>query len=248
MIFDILTLLPQACAAYLKASILGRAQKAGLIEVRLTDVRDFATDRHRTVDDYPYGGGDGMVMKVEPIVAALESLPGRPRPRIIMLSPQGTPFTQDLARELAGLERLVLICGRYEGVDERVRQLAVDQEISLGDFVLSGGELPALAVVDAVSRLIPGVLGGSGSAEADSFSDGLLEHPHYTRPPEFRGLKVPEVLTSGNHAAIARWRRKESLRRTLQRRPELLASAPLEPPDQELLAEIKREQEQDRPG
>ena len=241
MIFDILTLFPQACAAYLKASILGRAQKAGLITVRLTDVREFSFDRHRTVDDAPYGGGDGMVMKVEPVVAALESLPGKPEPRIILLSPAGVPFTQAVAQELAGLERLVLICGRYEGVDERVRKLAVDQEISLGDFVLSGGELPALAVVDAVSRLIPGVLGGADSAAADSFSDGLLEHPHYTRPPEFRGLGVPEVLVGGNHAAIARWRRKESLRRTLLRRPELLDAAPLGPEDQKLLAEIEEE-------
>jgi len=248
VIFDILTLFPQACAAYLKASILGRAQKAGLITVRLIDVREYSQDRHRTVDDAPYGGGDGMVMKVEPIVAALESLPGKPDPRIILLSPTGTPFTQDAARELTGLERLVLICGRYEGVDERVRKLAVDQEISLGDFVLSGGELPALALVDAVSRLIPGVLGGSDSAAADSFSDGLLEHPHYTRPPEFRGLGVPEVLTGGNHAAIARWRRKESLRRTLERRPELLERAPLDQADRELLAEIGDEDKAGQSG
>lgn len=248
MIFDILTLLPEACAAYLKASILGRAQKAGFIEVRLTNIRDFAFDRHRTVDDAPYGGGDGMVMKVEPLVAALESLAGKPRPHIVLMSPQGRPLTQGMAAELASLERLVIICGRYEGIDERVRKLAVDQEISLGDFVLSGGELPALALVDAVSRLIPGVLGGEGSAAADSFSDGLLEHPHYTRPPEFRGLGVPEVLTSGNHAAIERWRRKESLRRTLQRRPELLQTAPLGPVDHELLAEIRDQQDETKPG
>jgi tRNA (guanine37-N1)-methyltransferase len=248
MIFDILTLLPEVCAAYLKASILGRAQKAGLIEVRLTNIRDFAFDRHRTVDDAPYGGGNGMVMKVEPLVAALESLPGKPRPRIVLMAPQGRPFNQALAAELAGLERLVIICGRYEGIDERVRQLAVDQEISLGDFVLSGGELPALAVVDAVSRLIPGVLGGECSAAADSFSDGLLEHPHYTRPPEFRGLTVPEVLTSGNHAAIERWRRKESLRRTLRKRPELLQRAPLGPEDEKLLAEIRGEMAEIEPG
>ncbi|MCB2190853.1 MAG: tRNA (guanosine(37)-N1)-methyltransferase TrmD [Deltaproteobacteria bacterium] len=241
MIFDILTLLPEVCKAYLKASILGRAQKAGHIQVRLTNIRDFAFDRHRTVDDAPYGGGNGMVMKVEPLVAALESLPGKPRPRIVLMAPQGRPFSQQMAAELAGLERLVIICGRYEGIDERVRKLAVDQEISLGDFVLSGGELPALAVVDAVSRLIPGVLGGECSAAADSFSDGILEHPHYTRPPEFRGLTVPEVLTSGNHAAIERWRRKESLRRTLRKRPELLNTAPLSAEDHKLLAEIRGE-------
>ncbi|MBU4275292.1 MAG: tRNA (guanosine(37)-N1)-methyltransferase TrmD [Proteobacteria bacterium] len=248
MIFDILTLLPEVCAAYVKASILGRAQKAGLIEVRMTNIRDFAFDRHRTVDDAPYGGGNGMVMKVEPLVAALESLAGNPRPRIVLMAPQGRPFDQEMAAELAGLERLVIICGRYEGIDERVRKLAVDQEISLGDFVLSGGELPALAVVDAVSRLIPGVLGGECSASADSFSDGLLEHPHYTRPPEFRGLGVPEVLTSGNHGAIERWRRKESLRRTLIKRPELLEKAPLGPEDHKLLAEIRGETDGAEPG
>lgn len=246
MIFDILTLLPEVCRAYLQASILGRAQQAGLITVRLVNVRDFANDRHRTVDDSPYGGGDGMVMKVEPLVAALESLPGRPQPRIILMSPTGRLLDQELAAELAGLERLVLICGRYEGVDERVRALAVDQEISLGDFVLSGGELPALAVVDAVSRLVPGVLGGEDSAVRDSFSDGLLEHPHYTRPPEFRGLAVPEVLLSGNHAAIARWRRKESLRRTWRRRPELLAGRELSRADREMLAEVQAEEGQER--
>lgn len=248
MIFDILTLLPEVCTAYVKASILGRAQKAGLIEVRMTNIRDFAFDRHRTVDDAPYGGGNGMVMKVEPLVAALESLAGKPRPRIVLMAPQGRPFDQAMAAELAGLERLVIICGRYEGIDERVRSLAVDQEISLGDFVLSGGELPALAVVDAVSRLIPGVLGGECSAAADSFSDGLLEHPHYTRPPEFRGLGVPEVLTSGNHGAIERWRRKESLRRTLVKRPELLDKAPLSPEDHKLLAEIRGEMDEPKPG
>jgi tRNA (guanine37-N1)-methyltransferase len=242
MIFDILTLLPEVCRAYGRASILGRAQKAGLIELRLTNVRDFAYDRHRTVDDSPYGGGNGMVMKVEPLVAALESLPGKPEPRIILMSPAGQPFDQELAAELAGLDRLVLICGRYEGVDERVRKLAVDQEISVGDYVLSGGELPALSVVDAVSRLIPGVLGGEGSAASDSFSDGLLEHPHYTRPAEIRGLEVPEVLLSGNHAAIERWRKKESLRRTWLRRPELLDALDLSGEERDLLAEVKAEE------
>ncbi|MBI4799155.1 MAG: tRNA (guanosine(37)-N1)-methyltransferase TrmD, partial [Desulfarculus sp.] len=225
MLFDIVTLLPEVCQAYCQASILGRAVKAGLIEVRLTNPRDFAPDRHRTVDDLPYGGGDGMVMMPGPLVAALEGLKPGPPARVILLSPRGRPFDQAKARELASLERLVLVCGRYEGVDERVRQLAVDEELSLGDFVLCGGELAALAVLEAVSRLLPGVLGGADSAGADSFSDGLLEHPHYTRPPEFRGLTVPEVLLSGHHGAIARWRRKESIRRTLLARPELLAVA-----------------------
>ncbi|MBI5522632.1 MAG: tRNA (guanosine(37)-N1)-methyltransferase TrmD [Desulfarculus sp.] len=244
MIFDIVTLLPEVCQAYCQASILGRAVKAGLIEVRLTNPRDFAPDRHRTVDDVPYGGGDGMVMMPGPLVAALEGLPQGPPARVILLSPRGRPFDQAKARQLAGLERLVLVCGRYEGVDERVRQLAVDEELSLGDFVLCGGELAALAVLEAVSRLLPGVLGGADSAVADSFSDGLLEHPHYTRPPEFRGLTVPEVLLSGHHGAIARWRRKESIRRTLLARPELLAVADLTSAlDQRLLAEVRQEED-----
>jgi tRNA (guanine37-N1)-methyltransferase len=242
MIFDILTLLPEACEPYLQASILGRAQKAGLIQVRLTNVRDFAHDKHRTVDDAPYGGGNGMVMMPGPLVEAIESLPPEPLGPVILLAPQGRAFNQEIAKELAGEKRLTLVCGRYEGIDERVRLLKIDQELSLGDYVISGGEIAALAVVDAVSRLIPGVLGGEQSAEADSFMDGLLEHPHYTRPPEFRGLGVPEVLLSGNHAAIARWRRKESLRRTLKRRPELLKNAELNQEDEALLAEIASEE------
>lgn len=242
MIFDILTLLPEACEPYVQASILGRAQKAGLIQVRFTNVRDFAHDKHRTVDDAPYGGGDGMVMMPGPLVEAIESLPPEPQGPVILLSPQGRVFNQEIARELAREQRLTLVCGRYEGIDERVRQLKIDQELSIGDYVISGGELAALAVVDAVSRLLPGVLGGEQSAEADSFMDGLLEHAHYTRPPEFRGMGVPEVLLSGNHAAIARWRRKESLRRTLKRRPDLVKSAELDSGDKELLAEIAAEE------
>lgn len=243
MIFDILTLFPEVCQVYLEASILGRAARAGLIEARLINVRDFAPDRHRTVDDLPYGGGDGMVMMAPPLVAALESLPVEPGTRVILLSPQGRALDQELARELAVLPRLTLICGRYEGVDERVIAGWVDQEVSLGDFVLSGGELAALCLVDAVSRLIPGVLHGADSAAADSFMDGLLEHPHYTRPPEFRGMGVPEVLMSGHHAAIARWRRKESLRRTRDRRPDLLAKLTPDRQDQTLLAELDKEEE-----
>ncbi len=242
MIFDILTLLPEACLPYIQASILGRAQKAGLIQVRLSNVRDFSHDKHRTVDDAPYGGGNGMVMMPGPLVEAIESLTPEPEGPVILLSPQGRVFNQEMARELALEKRLTLVCGRYEGIDERVRLLKIDQELSLGDFVLSGGEIAALAVVDAVSRLLPGVLGGEQSAQADSFMDGLLEHPHYTRPPEFRGLTVPEVLLSGNHAAIARWRRKESLRRTLRRRPELVQRAELDQEDKELLAEIAAEE------
>ncbi len=242
MLFDIVTLLPEVCECYCQASILGRAARAGLISVRLTNPRDFATDRHRTVDDVPYGGGDGMVMMPGPLVAALESLKEGPPARVILLSPRGRPFDQAKALELTGCERLVLVCGRYEGVDERVRLLAIDEELSLGDFVLCGGELAAMSVLEAVSRLIPGVLGGADSAGADSFSDGLLEHPHYTRPAEFRGLKVPEVLLSGHHGEIARWRRKESIRRTLLGRPDLLEGALVSDEDQRLLREVRQEE------
>ncbi len=242
MLFDIVTLLPEVCECYCQASILGRAARAGLISVRLTNPRDFATDRHRTVDDVPYGGGDGMVMMPGPLVAALESLKEGPPAKVILLSPRGRPFDQAKARELSGCERLVLVCGRYEGVDERVRLLAIDEELSLGDFVLCGGELAAMSVLEAVSRLIPGVLGGADSAGADSFSDGLLEHPHYTRPAEFRGLKVPEVLLSGHHGEIARWRRKESIRRTLLGRPDLLEGALVSDEDQRLLREVRQEE------
>ena len=241
-VFDILTLFPQVCREYCAASILGRAQKAGHIKVRTTDIREYAADKHRSVDDLPYGGGDGMVMMPGPLMAALESLPQEPRARVILLSPTGRPFDQAVARELLELPRLVLICGRYEGVDQRFIDLAVDEELSLGDFVISGGELAALCVVDAVSRLIPGVLGGASSAQEDSFMHGLLEHPHYTRPAEFQGREVPEVLLSGHHAQIERWRRKESLRRTKHRRPELLTRAGLSAEDQALLAEIADEE------
>ncbi len=243
MIFDVLTLFPEVIEAYCSASILGRARRRGLITVRPLNIRDFARDRHRSVDDAPYGGGDGMVMMAEPVVAALESLEPDPPGPVILLTPQGRTLDQGLVRELAGQERLILLCGRYEGIDERVRRLKVDRELSLGDYVLSGGELAALALVDAVSRLLPGVLGGAASAASDSFMDGLLEHPHYTRPARFRGLEVPPVLLSGNHAAIARWRRKESLRRTLRRRPELLEGLDLSPADRRLLDEIRQEEE-----
>lgn len=241
MLFEILTLLPDVCQAYCDASILGRAQKAGLITVRTVDIRGFASDKHRTVDDAPYGGGDGMVMMAGPVMDALESLPDQPAARLIMLAPQGRPFDQDLARELAKEKRLTLLCGRYEGIDERVRILARPEEVSLGDFVLTGGELAALAVVDAVSRLIPGVLGGEDSAQADSFMDGLLEHPHYTRPASYRGIEAPEVLLSGHHAKIARWRRRESLRRTLKNRPDLLDRAGLSEEDRAFLQEAGKE-------
>ncbi|HEX6971213.1 MAG TPA: tRNA (guanosine(37)-N1)-methyltransferase TrmD [Limnochordia bacterium] len=245
MRIDILTLFPDMVAGPLRESILGRAIESGRITVQVHDIRLFARDRHRTVDDTPYGGGAGMVLKPEPVVAAVEwvmaSGPAAERPSVILLSPQGRLLEQALVRELAQRAWLVLICGHYEGVDERVRQLVVTDEISIGDYVLTGGELPALVLTDAVARLIPGVLGGDASCAEESFTDGLLEYPHYTRPAEFRGLRVPPVLLSGHHAEIRRWRRRESLRRTKARRPELLARATLTAEDQQLLAELAAE-------
>ncbi len=236
MRFDILTLFEGFFTAPLGESIIGRALRSGLFEVRTHDIRAFASDRHRTTDDAPYGGGPGMVMKAGPVVKALESLGvglddevgagRRGGTRVVLTTPQGVPFTDTKARELARLERVVIICGRYEGVDERIRAYA-DMELSIGDYVLTGGEPAALVIIDAVARFIPGVLGDETSSESDSFSSGLLEYPHYTRPEVFRGIRVPGVLLSGNHAEIERWRRSESLRRTYERRPELLERAEL---------------------
>ena len=240
MRFDIFTLFPEMFRGPLDESILARARERGLLEVALHNPRDVTTDRHHIVDDYPYGGGAGMVMKPEPLFTAVEQL-GASGP-IILLSPQGRVFTQRIARELSGEPRITLICGHYEGVDERVREHLVTDEISLGDFVLTGGELAAMVLVDAVARLLPGVL-AEGSTEEESHTAGLLEYPHYTRPAEFRGWRVPETLLSGNHAAIARWRRKESLRRTRARRPDLFAQLKLTPLDRKLLAELDAEAE-----
>lgn len=223
MRFDIFTLFPEIFPPYLDESILKRARESGLLEFGLHNIRDYTTDKHRTTDDEPYGGGGGMVMKPEPIFAAVESVLGAPPIcPVILLTPQGRPFTQKVAVELAAADHLALLCGRYEGVDERVRQHLVTDEISLGDFVLTGGELPALAIIDAVTRLLPGVLGDPEATQKDSHANGLLEYPHYTRPPEFRGWEVPEILRSGNHAAIEQWRRQQSLQRTQERRPDLL--------------------------
>lgn len=223
MRFDIFTLFPEIFPPYLDESILKRARESGLLEFGLHNIRDYTTDKHRTTDDEPYGGGGGMVMKPEPIFAAVESVLGAPPVcPVILLTPQGRPFTQKVAVELAAADHLALLCGRYEGVDERVRQHLVTDEISLGDFVLTGGELPALAIIDAVTRLLPGVLGDPEATQKDSHANGLLEYPHYTRPPEFRGWEVPEILRSGNHAAIEQWRRQQSLQRTQERRPDLL--------------------------
>lgn len=228
MTFDILTLFPGMFDGPLTESILKRAAESGLITVRCHNIRDYAVDKHRTADDAPYGGGTGMVMKVEPLAGCIEAAKAeRPQSKVILTSPRGRTFTQQIARDLAREPGLIIICGRYEGVDERVSDLYVDDEVSLGDFVLTGGELAAMVIVDAVSRFLPGVLGGAGAAQTDSFSDGLLEYPQYTRPHEFRGEAVPEMLLSGNHAEIVRWRRRQSLLKTRKMRPELLASADL---------------------
>lgn len=242
MRFYILTLFPELFTSPLAATMLQKGQDRGALEFHLINVRDFATDKHRMTDDTPYGGGAGMVMKPEPLVAALESLPQEPRPRRILLSPLGTPLVQTRAAGLARYPSIALVCGRYEGVDERVRAY-VDEELSIGDFILSGGEIAALVVIDAVSRLVPGVLGAEESTEEESFADGLLEYPHYTRPAEFRGQPVPEVLRSGDHKAIARWRRQQSLERTLDYRPDLLDRAQLSEADRNYLDQLRKDRD-----
>ncbi|NLE43089.1 MAG: tRNA (guanosine(37)-N1)-methyltransferase TrmD [Chloroflexi bacterium] len=238
--FDVLTLFPAMFSGPLEDSILKRARESGRLSVDLHNIRDFAMDKHHITDDAPYGGGGGMVMKVEPIFNAVETvLGGETGTPIILLSPQGCLFTQAVAWELAQYPRMMLICGRYEGVDERVRAHLATHEISIGDYVLTGGELAALVVIDAVTRLLPGVLGDPGATSEDSHACGLLEGPHYTRPPEYRGWTVPPILLSGNHAAVARWRRNQALRRTLERRPDLLAQASLSEQDRIYLAGVE---------
>lgn len=265
MLIDLITIFPDLFTAIFGYGVLGRAISAERVSVRTHDIRQFAHDRHRTVDDRPFGGGEGMILKPEPLAEAIESLglppkPGRDprRQQIILLSAQGARFNQSIVRELAGLERLTLICGRYEGVDERVSELFCDRELSIGDYVLSGGELAAAVVVDAVVRLLPGVLGNDASSEFESFgppdpgvvldgttpprsthgSGGLLDYPHYTRPAEFRGLQVPEVLTKGDHSAIRRWRRERALEKTLRNRPDLLSAAELTDADRKFLQSL----------
>jgi tRNA (guanine37-N1)-methyltransferase len=229
MRFDVITIFPDFFRGAFEYGIIRRAQAAGLVDVRTRDLREWAADKHRMVDDRPFGGGDGMVLKVEPIFAAVEDLTGASertafaeKTRVVLLSPQGRVFTQAVAAELAGAEHVVLICGRYEGVDERVAEALVTDELSIGDYVLSGGEPAAVVVVDSVVRLIPGALGSETSAVNESFSEGLLDCPHYTRPPEFRGMRVPEVLLTGHHAEIARWRAEQALKKTERNRPDLL--------------------------
>jgi tRNA (guanine37-N1)-methyltransferase len=242
MIFDILTLFPEMFQSPLESSLLKKAREKGLIQVNLHNIRDHARGKHRVTDDYPYGGGAGMVMKVEPVAEALDALfPDRGATPVILLTPQGETFSQAMAREFAGYGRIILVCGRYEGVDERVREHLVDREVSIGDYVLTGGELPALVMVDAVSRLVPGVLGNVDSAWSESHTENLLEWPQYTRPAEYRGWKVPEVLIEGHHKNIEEWRRRESLRRTLRRRPDLLEKADLSELDLKILEALKKE-------
>lgn len=245
MTFDVLTLFPDMFESPFSGSILGKAVDRGLIKIKAHNLRDWAEGRHRVTDDAPYGGGDGMVMKPEPVARALTDLRRQaPKAKVLLMTPQGTPFTQRAARELSGEEGLIFVCGRYEGFDERIRSM-VDAEFSLGDFVLTGGELASMVMIDAVARLLPEVLGSGGSAEADSFVDGLLEYPHYTRPVEFAGKRVPDVLLSGNHGEIALWRRRQQLRRTLERRPDLLQSAPLDEEDRRYLETLRRELEKE---
>jgi tRNA (guanine37-N1)-methyltransferase len=241
MQFEVFTLLPEVFPPYLESSILQRARQRDLIDVRVHNIRDYTHDRHHTTDDTPYGGGGGMVMKPEPVFEAVESVLGTPLPPVplILLTPQGRVFTQRVAEELAQQERIALLCGRYEGVDERIRAHLVTDEISIGDYVLTGGELPALLVIDAISRLIPGVLGDPTGAQDDSHSMGLLEYPHYTRPPEFRGWKVPEILLSGDHAKIETWRREQALHRTLRKRPDMIEKADLSDKDRKFIEGLK---------
>jgi len=239
MRFDIFSLFPEVFSPYLGISILKRAQESGILEIHTHNIRDWATDKHHTTDDTPYGGGGGMVMKPEPLFSAAESVLGTPpQCPVILLSPQGRKFTQQIAFELVEHPHLALICGRYESVDERIRQHLVTDSISIGDYVLTGGELPALVMIDAITRLLPGVLGDPQAPIKDSHASGLLEYPHYTRPPEFRGWQVPEILLSGNHAAVDKWRRQQSLKRTFEHRPDLLEKADLNQEDLAYLHEL----------
>jgi tRNA (guanine37-N1)-methyltransferase len=249
MQFEVFTLLPEVFPSYLDTSILKRARDRGLIRVNVHNIRDYTHDKHHTTDDTPYGGGGGMVMKPEPVFEAIETVlgiaapPSTPEPAsnipIILLTPQGRVFNQSIAKELSQHKKIALLCGRYEGIDERIRENLVTDEISIGDYVLTGGEIPALIVIDAISRLLPDVLGDPTGAEDDSHAMGLLEYPHYTRPPEFRGSKVPDVLTSGDHAKIDKWRREQALERTFRKRPDMLEKAELTKEDLKFLDKLK---------
>ncbi len=245
---DVVTLFPEVIECALDFSIMARARSAGAVKFGIRNPRDWTTDRHRVVDDTPYGGGAGMVLKPEPLVACVEDTIAADDAAVVLMTPQGATLSQAHVRRLARLEQMIVLCGHYEGVDERAREAVVTDEISVGDYVLTGGELPALILVDAVVRLLPGVLGNEASTQEESFEDDLLEHPHYTRPPEFRGMKVPEALLEGDHARVRRWRREMSLRRTLRRRPDLLARAELDQEDRELLLRIIAENNEPEAG
>jgi len=236
--FDILTLFPEMFDSPFSSSLIKKACEKQILDINILDIRSFAEDKHKMADDYPYGGGSGMVMKVEPVTKALESLQPSNGDPVILLTPQGETFNQKIARDLSSYSRLILICGHYEGVDERIREHLATREISVGDYILTGGEIPAMIIVDSIARLIPGVLGNAESAPGDSFSEDLLEYPQYTRPAEFRGWTVPDVLLSGHHREIERWRRRESLKRTLARRPDLLEKANLIEEDRKILKEL----------
>ncbi len=251
MQFDVFTLLPEVFPSYLETSILKRARERGLINVDVHNIRDYTHDKHHTTDDTPYGGGGGMVMKPDPVFEAIETVLGRaaplspPEPEsntpIILLTPQGRVFNQTIAKEFSAYPRILLLCGRYEGIDERIREHLVTDEISIGDYVLTGGEIPALILIDAISRLLPNVLGDPTGAEDDSHSMGLLEYPHYTRPPEFRGWKAPDVLLSGDHGKIDKWRRQQALERTFKKRPDMLETAELTKEDIRFIERLKRQ-------
>jgi tRNA (guanine37-N1)-methyltransferase len=254
MQFEVFTLLPEVFPSYIDTSIIKRARERGLITVRVHNIRDYTHDKHHTTDDTPYGGGGGMVMKPDPVFEAVETVlglnptdqtQGEPASNIpiILLTPQGRVFNQSIAKELSQHTHIVLICGRYEGIDERIREHLVTDEISIGDYVLTGGEIPALILIDAISRLLPDVLGDPTGAEDDSHAMGLLEYPHYTRPPEFRGWKIPEVLLSGAHAKIDKWRREQALLRTYKKRPDMLEKADLSKEDKKFIEKLKREEE-----
>ena len=242
MLFDVFTLFPEVFSPYLNSSILSRAQEMGYLQVDLHNIRDWATDKHQVTDEPPYGGGGGMVMKPEPIFSAVEDILGNPpESPVVLMTPQGKSLDHKTALDFSEYSRLAVIAGHYEGIDERVREHLVTHEISIGDYVLTGGELPALVLIDVLTRLIPGVLGDPSAAENDSHASGLLEYPHYTRPEEFRGWVVPEILRSGHHARIERWRRTQALKRTYERRPDLLSNLQLTEDDQEYLDELDEE-------
>jgi tRNA (guanine37-N1)-methyltransferase len=245
MRIDVVTIFPEFFGSPLEESIIRRGRERGLLDIRVHDLRGWTADRHKVTDDAPYGGGAGMVMKPEPIFAAVEAIRAEsPAAATVLLSPQGRVWNQALVREFSARPALILLCGRYEGVDERVREALVDEEVSIGDFVLAGGETAAMVLIETLARQVPGVVGQAESVAQDSFFAGLLDHPHYTRPAEFRGRAVPQVLLSGDHAAIARWRRREALRHTLRKRPDLLADAPLTPEDLRMLAELRAEDDE----